>query len=78
MSIPDEVLEQFSTGTRTKAVRFVANGLALVVSGSNKKRKGSVISIFSLEPATTYLVEPSAEPWSDFQVGETDLELIEP
>ena len=78
MSIPSEVLESFSAGTRTDAVPFVANDPVRIVSGSNKKRTGVVISIFSLEPVTTYLIEPDIEPWGDFQAGPSDLELIEP
>ena len=78
MSIPNEVLDQFSAGTRTEAVRFVINDSVRVISGSNKKRMGAVVSIFSVEPVTTYLIEPGAEPWGDFQAAQSDLELIEP
>lgn len=77
MAIPNEVLNQFFAGTRTESVRFVVNDSVRVVSGLNKKRTGSVISIFSIDPVTTYLIEPGAEPWGDFQAGEADLELIE-
>ena len=78
MSIPNEVLDQFFAGTRTEAVRFVINDSVRVVSGLNKKRTGAVASIFSLEPVTTYLIEPGAEPWGDFQAAQSDIELIEP
>lgn len=78
MSIPNEVLDQFFAGTRTEAVRFVLNDPVRVVSGSNKQRTGAVVSVFSLKPVTTYLIEPGAEPWGDFQAAESDLELIEP
>ena len=78
MSIPNEVLDQFFTGTRTELVRFVVNDPVRVVSGLNKKRTGAVVSIFSLEPVTTYLIEPGGEPWGDFQAAQSDLELIEP
>jgi hypothetical protein len=78
VSIPNEVLEKFLAGTRTEATRFVINDSVRVISGSNKKRTGAVISIFSLEPVTTYLIEPGAEPWGDFQAAQSDLELIEP
>lgn len=77
MSIPNEASEQFLAGTRTEAVRFVINDAVLVISGSNKKRTGAVVSIFSLEPVTTYLIEPGAEPWGDFQAAQSDLELVE-
>ena len=65
-------------GTRTEAVRFVINDAVRTLSGSNKKRTGTVASIFSLEPVTTYLIEPETEPWGDFQAAESDLELVEP
>jgi len=77
MSIPSGVLERFAAGTRTEQVRFVINDAVRVTAGANKKRTGSVASIFSLEPVTTYLIEPEASPWGDFQVAQSDLELIE-
>jgi hypothetical protein len=77
VSIPNEVSKQFFAGKRTERVRFVVNDSVRVVSGLNKKRMGSVVSIFSLEPVTTYLIEPGAEPWGDFQAAQSDLELIE-
>ena len=78
MSISIEVLDQFNAGTRTNRVRFVKNDSVLVTSGPNKKRTGIVLSIFSLEPVTTYLIEPTAEPWGDFQASESNIEPIEP
>jgi len=78
LAIPNDVLDQFFAGTRTDAVRFVVNDSVRVISGLNKKRTGAVVSIFSLNPVTTYLIEPSVEPWGDFQAAESDLELIEP
>jgi hypothetical protein len=77
LAIPNEVLDQFFAGSRTKAVRFVVNDSVRVISGLNKKRTGAVVSIFSLDPVTTYLIEPAAEPWGDFQAADSDLELIE-
>lgn len=78
MSIPSTVLDQFFAGTRTETVRFVIDDPVRVISGSNKKRTGAVVSVFSLEPVTTYLIEPGTEPWGDFQAAQSDLELIEP
>jgi hypothetical protein len=76
VSIPDEVIDQFSAGTRTDLVRFVRNDAVRVTSGTNKTRTGVVLSIFSLEP-TTYLIEASVEPWGDFQAAESDIEPCE-
>ena len=78
MAIPNEVLDQFFAGKRTEAVRFAVNDSVRVISGLNKKRTGAVVSIFSINPVTTYLIEPGAEPWGDFQAAESDLELIVP
>ena len=77
VSISNEIQEQFLAGTRTDQVRFVKNDSVLVTSGSNKKRTGIVLSIFSLEPVTTYLIEPATEPWGDFQAAESNLEPTE-
>ena len=77
VSISIEFLDQFNAGTRTNRVRFVKNDSVLVTSGSNKKRTGIVLSIFSLEPVTTYLIEPATEPWGDFQAAESNLEPTE-
>ena len=78
VSVPNEVLEHFLAGTRTKAVSFVINDTVRVVSGPNKKRSGAVVSIFSLDPVTTYLIEPGSEPWGDFQVAQSDIEIVQP
>jgi len=78
VSISIEISDQFNAGTRTNRVRFVKNDSVLVTSGPNKKRTGIVLSIFSLEPVTTYLIEPTKEPWGDFQASESNIELIEP
>ena len=78
MSISNEIQKQFLAGKRTDQVRFVKNDSVLVTAGSNKKRTGIVLSIFSLEPVTTYLIEPAMEPWGDFQAAESVLERIEP
>jgi hypothetical protein len=75
VSIPTEVMENFNNGVRTDSVRFVMNDVVQVSDRKNKNRTGTIISLFSLEPVTTYLVEPAQEPWGDFQAGQADLEL---
>ncbi len=77
LSITQDVLDQFTPGTRTDRVGFVVNDSVRTVSGTNKKRSGTIVSIFSLDPVTTYMIEPNSEPWGDFQAGEADLELVE-
>ena len=77
MPIPDNVSELFYAGTRTDAVRFVINDSVRIKSGSSSGRIGAVVSIVSLEPETTFLVEPGAEPHGDLCVSQSDLELME-
>jgi hypothetical protein len=75
VSIPREVDDKFRSGSRTEAVVFVLNDAVRVAAGAHKGRTGVVVSLFSLEPVT-YLVEPAAAPWGDFQVSQSDLEQI--
>jgi hypothetical protein len=77
VAIPSEVTDQFNAGTRTESVSFIMNDAVRVTGGKNKGRVGAVVSLFSLDPITTYLVEPSSEPWGDFQASQSDLELVE-
>jgi hypothetical protein len=77
VGIPSDIDEAFMTGTRTEQVRFVLNDAVRVTAGAHKNRTGAVVSVFSLDPVTTYLVEPGAAPWGDFQVAQSDLELNE-
>ncbi len=77
MAISSEVTDRFYAGTRTEAVSFVINDAVQVTGGKNKGRVGAVVSLFSLDPITTYLIEPGSEPWGDFQASQSDLELLE-
>jgi hypothetical protein len=70
-------MDKFSAGARTESVSFVINDAVQVTRGKNKGRMGAVVSLFSLDPVTTYLVEPGTEPWGDFQSAQSDLELID-
>ena len=77
MAIQSKSNDNFNSGTRTESVSFVVNDAVRVTGGKNKGRVGAVISLFSLDPVTTYLVEPGTEPWGDFQASQSDLELLE-
>lgn len=77
VAIPSDVTNRFEAETRTEAVSFVVNDSVRVTGGKNKGRVGAVVSLFSLDPITTYLIEPASEPWGDFQASQADLELIE-
>lgn len=77
MPVPKEVNDRFLAGDRTEQVRFVINDPVRITAGPHKDRKGAVISVFSIEPETTFLVEPGESPWGDVQVSQSKLELIE-
>jgi len=77
VAIPSEVADKFYAGARTDAVGFVVNDAVRITRGKNKGRAGAVVSLFSLLPVTTYLVEPGTEPWGDLQIAQSDLELVE-
>jgi len=76
VAIPRDIDDKFSAGMRTEEVRFVLNDAVRVTAGAHKNRTGAVVSLFSLGPVT-YLIEPGAAPWGDFQVAQADLELVE-
>jgi len=77
VSIPNEVHERFFEGRRTDEVRFVVNDAVNVTSGPHAGRFGPVISILSLDPEVTYLVESLTPPYGDVQVRQSDLERDE-
>ena len=77
MSISTEVHERFFQGCRTDEVRFVLNDAVNVTSGPYAGRFGAVISILSLDPEVTFLVESLTPPYCDVQVRQSDLELDE-
>ncbi len=77
MHIPTEIMDRFFTGTRTDAVRFVYNDAVRVKAGPHAGRTGAVVSLLSLDPEATFLVEPGTRPYGDFEVPESALELLE-
>ena len=77
MPVPTEVNQRFLAGDRTEQVSFVVNDPVRITGGPHKDRKGAVISVATIEPETTYLVEPGESPWGDVQVSQSKLELIE-
>jgi len=77
MSIANEVHARFFEGRRTDEVRFVINDAVNVTSGPHAGRFGAVISILSLNPEVTFLVESLTPPSGDVQVRQSDLKLDE-
>ena len=77
MPVPNEVSDHFYAGHRTDQVRFVINDAVRIMAGPHAKRTGAVISVLTIEPETTFLIEPGEPPWGDLQVSQSKLELIE-
>ena len=55
--IPKSVAEAFYSGKRTSEVRFAVNDSVEIVAGPHAGKGGAVISVESLEPEVTVLVE---------------------
>ena len=77
MPVPDDVQEQFYASSRSDELRFVVNDSVRVTAGPHAGRTGCVISIVSVKPETTFLVEPGESPWGDLQISQSKLELID-
>jgi hypothetical protein len=77
VNVPNHINDRFYAGSRTEAVRFVINDAVRVKSGPHAGRTGAVISIVSLDPEATFLVEPGEAPYDDLQIARSALELIE-
>ena len=77
MGVPSEVTDRFYAGDRTSAVRFVINDTVCVKARPHVGRTGAVISIVSLDPEVTFLVELGTPPYGDLRIAQSDLEIIE-
>ena len=77
MPVSNEVSDHFNAGRRTDQVHFVINDSVRITAGPHAKRTGAVISVVTVEPETTFLIEPGDPPWGDLQVSQSKLELIE-
>ncbi len=76
MPISDEINDRFLAGGRTDEIRFTLNDPVRIISGRHAKRVGSVISILTIEPEVTYLIEPGEPPWDNLQISQSRLELL--
>ena len=76
MPISDEINDLFFAGGRTDEIRFTLNDPVRIISGPHAKRVGAVISILTVEPEVTYLIEPGEAPWDNLQVSQSRLELL--
>ena len=58
-------------------MQFVLNDTVRVKTGAHAGRTGAVVSIVSIEPEATFVIEPGTQPYGDFQAPQSALELIE-
>ncbi len=77
MSVDSESEQRFYAGERTDVVRFVINDSVEFEAEDGTRRAGSVISIRSLEPEVSYIVEPGSEPFGDAVVPQSKMTLVE-
>lgn len=55
--VPKHVDDDFYAGVRTREIPFAINDSVVVVGGPNAGRRGAVISIESIRPEITVLIE---------------------
>ena len=77
ISVDSDFEQRFFAGDRTDIVRFVINDSVDFEAENGSRRAGAVISIHSLEPEVSYLVEPASEPWGDVIVPQSKMTLVE-
>jgi hypothetical protein len=58
MSVDRESVQRFFAGERTESVRFVINDSVDFEAEDGSRRDGAVVSIHSLVPEVSYIVEP--------------------
>ena len=72
--IPKEVNEAFYAGNLADGIRFRLNDTIEILSDEEKGKVGSVISIVTLEPEPTYMIE-LADGSGDREYGQSELRL---
>ena len=68
--------DRFYAGERGQELRFVINDAVRVTTGPSSGRTGSVVSLGALDPEPRFVVEPGTPPYGDFEVLQSQLELI--
>jgi hypothetical protein len=71
MSVPQQVLDKFYEGKASEFSKFGVSASVKVTSGPHKEKRGSVVSLETLQPVPKYLVEFS--DGSDALINERDL-----
>ena len=77
MSVDSVTEQRFFAGERTDIVMFVINDSVDFEAEDGSRRGGAVISVLSLEPEVSYLIEPGSEPWGDVIVPQSRMTLVE-
>jgi hypothetical protein len=67
--------KEFYEATRSETLPFVINDSVEVVNGIHKGKGAAVISIYSLEPELTYLIE-FGDGSGDIEVSPNSLKLL--
>ncbi len=77
MSVDSDTEQRFFAGERTDIVMFVINDSVDFEAEDGSRRGGAVISVLSMEPEVSYLIEPGSETWGDVVVPQTRITLVE-
>jgi hypothetical protein len=57
MTLPEQQLEAFYSGIRSERLPLCVNDIVTVLAGRKPNERAYVISLQSIEPSVTYLVE---------------------
>nr|WP_319492529.1 KOW motif domain-containing protein [uncultured Desulfobacter sp.] len=77
MTIPKEIDEAFYLGQRSDQVKFVINDTVHVISGKHKGKESAVISINTIAPDVTYILE-NLDGSGDIIISQNAMKLIIP
>lgn len=77
MIIPNEINDSFFAGKRSSKIQFVINDTVNVTKGEYEGIEAAVITIASLEPEVTYLLE-RFDGSGDITVAQSLIKLIIP
>jgi transcription antitermination factor NusG len=75
MRIPDEINDAFFAGKRSHKIKFVINDTVQVIYGKFKGTEAAVISVDSLEPEASYLLE-RFDGSKDIIVPQSSMKLV--
>jgi hypothetical protein len=70
--VPDEIEAAFYSGDLSKGVFFRLNDYVLILDKNHSGKNGSVISIVTMEPEATYLIE--LEDGRDVEINQSQIQ----